>query len=549
MNEKDRQVLPPSNGEVDLPERLWAYDDFAAEEDQPVTEFASGLASLGFIRAALRRCAWLWCATAVAGLVCGVAFSVLSPPPYQASTSVLITHDPSSNQVDALQTDMALAASYTVAERTVQKLHLPESAATFHAAATITALTDRVLVITVSASSSSQAVLGARALAAEFLQFRAEELRTQQQLVVAGLEQQINQAKQHINAITTQISQLPGQPVERARLVAQRSDAVAALGLLKEAANTNQANAEVVTSAQIKGSHVLDAAVAIRHSPLKFALIYAFIGLVVGLAAGLAIVIIRALVSDRLRRRDDIADALGAPVGVSAGRIRASSSLLGWHGHRAAQDRDVQRIAAQLRGALRESSSHAAALAVVSVDIDKAAARLVAALATSWADQERQVVVADLCPGAPAARLLGAGQRGIQTVKVGQAHLTVVVPAGDEILPNGPVYQAPSPARDAPSGGPLASLYARADILLTLVTLDPSFGGEHLKTWATDAVPVVSAGHSSWLRLHAVGEMIRLAQVSLLPAILVGAEKSDESLGMTDSGTPQSVAGLRILGR
>jgi hypothetical protein len=34
---------------------------------------------------------------------------------------------------------------------------------------------------------------------------------------------------------------------------------------------------------------------------------------------GMAIVVIRALITDHLRRRDDIAEALGAPVGLSVG--------------------------------------------------------------------------------------------------------------------------------------------------------------------------------------------------------------------------------------
>jgi hypothetical protein len=67
--------------------------------------------------------------------------------------------------------------------------------------------------------------------------------------------------------------------------------------------------------------------------------------------------------------------------------------------------------------------------------------------------------------------------------------------------------------------------------VLTLVTLDPSLGGEYLSSWAADAVVVVTAGQSSWTRIHAVGEMIRLAGTRLLFAILVGADKTDESLG------------------
>ena len=74
---------------------------------------------------------------------------------------------------------------------------------------------------------------------------------------------------------------------------------------------------------------------------------------------------------------------------------------------------------------------------------------------------------------------------------------------------------------------------ASADLLLTLVTLDPSLGAENLATWAASAVVVVTAGRSSWATINAVGEMIRLAGTSVASAVLVGTDKTDESLGVT----------------
>ena len=67
---------------------------------------------------------------------------------------------------------------------------------------------------------------------------------------------------------------------------------------------------------------MLDTAAPIPHSRLKLAIVYAVTGLIAGLALGMGIVVVRALVSDRLRRRDDIAQALGAPVKLSVGAVR-----------------------------------------------------------------------------------------------------------------------------------------------------------------------------------------------------------------------------------
>jgi len=49
-------------------------------------------------------------------------------------------------------------------------------------------------------------------------------------------------------------------------------------------------------------------------------MLYVGSGLLAGLALRLGIVVIRALVSDKLRRRDEIESALGVPVKLSAGR-------------------------------------------------------------------------------------------------------------------------------------------------------------------------------------------------------------------------------------
>jgi hypothetical protein len=54
---------------------------------------------------------------------------------------------------------------------------------------------------------------------------------------------------------------------------------------------------------------------------------------------------------------------------------------------------------------------------------------------------------------------------------------------------------------------------------------------------------MVTAGRSSGERLYGIGEMIRLAGVELISAVLVGADKTDESVGMTVSSSPPVSAG------
>ena len=61
----------------------------------------------------------------------------------------------------------------------------------------------------------------ANALATAFLQFRADQLEAQQNLVFGALDQQVSQAKQQVASLSKQISQLsaqPASPAQRAKL-------------------------------------------------------------------------------------------------------------------------------------------------------------------------------------------------------------------------------------------------------------------------------------------------------------------------------------------
>jgi hypothetical protein len=198
---------------------------------------------------------------------------------------------------------------------------------------------------------------------------------------------------------------------------------------------------------------------------------------------------------------------------------------------RGAQDTEVQRIAGHLRRAVPGSSRGPASLAVVPVDDPQVPALSLVSLALSCAGEGKKVIVADLCSGAPAARLLGAQDPGIHEVSAHDARLVVAVPERDDIVPVGPLDRGLVPAERSDFTGAVADACAAGNLLLTFTTLDPSLGSEHLATWATDAVAVVTAGRSSWTRIHSAAELIRLSGTRLVSAVLVGADKTDETLG------------------
>ena len=541
MNDNDQAAILSLN-RYDQPTWLWAQDDYAEVEDQ-AADGNAGLVSLRFIQAAIRRSVRFWGAMAAAGFLIGAGLYLASPPVYQASTQLLLTVGPEATPGTAILDDQAIAQSRAVAAGALNRLGLQRSvsASSFIGSYTATVVTDKVLLITVNASSSNDAVKRANALAAAFLTYRAQQLEAQQKLVFRGLDQQVTQARQQIASLRKRISQVsaePSSPAQRANLTslrAERSQATSELTALQQTVNNDKADIQTSTTSQAKGSQVLDAAAPLPpHSRLKHLLLYAAFGLIAGLTLGLGIVVIRAIISDRLYRRDDVARALGAPVKLSVSTVRLRRWLPGKRGLAVARSANVQRITAYLGSTLAANSRGRAALAVVPVDDPQVAAVSLVSLAMSCVQQMGlRVIVADLRNGAPAARLLGVSQPGIHTVRQDNVQLMVAIPDRDDVAPIGPLGSESLAPHSAACGEKLAVAFASADLLLTLATPDPSIGGEHLATWAPVAVAMVTAGQSSWTKINAVGEMIRLAGMRLVSAVLVGADKADESLGVT----------------
>lgn len=545
MTDRDQRMIFSLNGDSGEPERFGAYDDFAATESRSA-DSAPGLVSLGFIRAAIRRSVRFWGVIALVGLLVGLGTLKAHPREYQAKASVLLTLGPYDNFQTAANNNQAIAVTPAVAQLAVQELGLQENPNSFLSAYTAASITDQLIVLTASAPSANQAVLRANAVASAFLKFRAENMRTQFNLVQESLQQQIVQAKQHVNSINAQISQLQGQPSQLSKLQAEQSSAEGTLGTLQQTFTGNQAGTQPAVTAAIQGSKVLNVAL-LPHSKLKPLVTYAAVGLIVGLAVGLGIVVVRALVSDRLRRRDDIAYALDAPVKLSVGPLRARRLLPSLPRRAAQRDLDMRRVILCLQNAVPRRSQGPAGLAVVAVDNGPVVARAVAALAASYAGQGDQVVAADVSMDTHLAHLLGGKGPGAHAVSYNGVNFSLVIPDRNDAAPVGPLRAVTSPARTAPAGDALGESYASADLLLTLVTLDPALGGDHLATWATAAVVVVSAGQSSAERIHGVGEMIRLAGTRLDSVVLVGADDSDKSLGLARASYEQ--AGVEVLGR
>jgi capsular polysaccharide biosynthesis protein len=541
VNDPD-PILGWSNGiGDDLPERLWGYEDLTALEDRSSDGVPGGLVSLAFITAALKRRAWLWCLTAVLGLVIGTGLYHKDPPAYHATASVLLADNPNQDAATQIENDQAMAESQAVAALVVGGLGLQQSVSSFQAASTVTIVTNNVLLFNVGAPNANDAMARVTALATDFLKYRAQYNQSVQQQELSQLDQQFNQAQTSLNSINAQISQVSARPTSPANQteLAKLKTQLSTEGQIEQYVTGTKATLQTTTSVMVHDSKLLGAPTLLPRSHLKGIALYVVGGLFGGLAVGMIIIIIGALVSDRLRRRDDVAEALGAPVKVSVGALR-SGRLPGRPGRAAKRGRDTKRVVAHLRRTVPGRSRGAVGLAVVAVDNEKDVAPAVVSLAVSCANDGRQVVVADLAGGA-LARLLGVKGPGIHPVTVGGQRLTAIVPDRDDIAPAGPLQTL---APHGAASDAVVAACASADLLVTLATLDPASGGDHLATWATEAVAVVTVGRSSADRIHAVGEMTRLGGTRLDSVVLIGAEKSDESLGVTP--TPMESAQVRL---
>ena len=351
------------------------------EEEDLAVDRSVTLTSLGFLRAALRRSAWLWCATAVLGIIIGYGLYAKFPPAYQATTSILVTNDPSQNPADAIATNVTLAASQAVAGQALQQLGLNESVNVFLAGYTVTDPSDQVLVFTANAPSSAEAVRRASVLASAFLQFRANYLKNQLGYVQTALSQEVAQAGQQVNSINQQIAAesaklvTPEQQTKLSNLQTELTSAKNVLAAAQQNEVGTSATDRATTATEINGSASLSVPTPLPHTFKKGKAFYIGVSFFVGLVLGMAIVIIRALMSDRLRRRDEVAEVIGAPVKLSVRSMGSRSHLPRLGRPAGGPAMDMRRMVSHLNGLATQLSSAAPSasrrlkgLAIVAVD-------------------------------------------------------------------------------------------------------------------------------------------------------------------------------------
>lgn len=490
----------------------------------PFREDVRGFVSLRTIRYALRRGRRLWASAAVVGVLAGATISLALPRDYSATATILLAHQSGADPADAMATDVALLTTRAVALQVVRDLHLRTSATDFLSHVSADTVSDEVLKVTVTSSSPRSAVQETSVLVGDYLKFRSTQLSAQQTSLTRALDQQATALKAKIATETKQIASAgtgsgsgTSASPDLTRLVSQRTNDSAQLATVYAAL----ASAQASTSAMVSSSRMIDAPTALPVGALKTTAVDSASGLVAGLLVGLLAVMTPVVISDRARTRREVSSALGAPVRLS---IERHSSLPTLRRSVTEPTRDTDLVVAHLSGRPESVWRTPRVIAVVSIDSDVRCADYVAALVTSIAQHGDRVLVTDLSE----KRLLA---QQLQDVSGSAA---VLGPGAVEVVP-----------AEATSAGSLGK-WAENDAIVVFAAIDIAVGAEELATWAKDAVVVVTAGRTDVTAIRSVAELLTVAGIRIVSAILLDADPLDDTVG-TAVGDAVGGAGVTTL--
>ncbi|GAB3443575.1 hypothetical protein GCM10027517_22220 [Phycicoccus ginsengisoli] len=487
------------------------------------------LGTLHYLRNSLRRLWRTWVGLAAVGALLGLAVVVYLPPGSAATVTILMVHPADLDPAAAMATDLSLLNTREVAQRTVEQLGLAVSPEAFQGSVSAQATTAEILTVTVTGASDADAVHRSQVLSETFLRFRREQLGS----ITAGI---VDGYQSRINALQAQIRGLDqGAQSQSTDVVTQRAQLAVQVAQLEQASD----DATMGLDAALASTHVLDAAHPVTRSHKKTLVLDVGSGLLGGLALGVAIVFFRALTTDRLRRRHDIALALDVPVAysvASAGTPARGLARLfprrrgqrGWRG----SDLDLL-VEGAASTVIRTGTSRAPhRVAVAAVGNAAAAAAVVHGLGEALRQRGFAVVLVDLSrSGALARAPRRVRRRGEHEAGTVEAYR----PAGSvPELARGPLAAGYAGGATVSMGDEWGARWDAADVVLVLAEVNPGVDAESLGTWVDQVIPLVTAGRATPELLETTGELLRAAGLSLPYVMLVGADETDESLGVVE---------------
>ena len=410
---------------------------------------------------ALRRRWRIMLVGVLGGIVLAGLLTLLLPKTYATQSKVNLGRRPTAfNPTEVMRTEAASANRSQMAQRVIDALSLNVKVEDMLKQYKATPETDDVLVFAVQGPTAQDAVDRANKFAEQFLEARKERLDDDLKTENKAREEKVKALTASIQVIDDQLPGASNNITQYDALIRQKTDLVQQ----QTTAQTKIDDAKTEVALAGKNSYVLQDALK-PSSPIKPSLRF---NLVLGLVAGLMVagtyVLVKDVLSGKLRTRDAIAEAVGAP--VLAGFTAAGGS----GGSKGVSSRAVTRPGAQLIRAARAVVNELGPTAgpdtpilIASVEADGEAALLALTVANLLADLGRgALMLADASLAhPPLPRLLqaaGALPEGTNTSgddgEAARCFMAVESPSGTQHW---------EPVATRASAGDLVGLLAPAD--------------------------------------------------------------------------------------
>jgi capsular polysaccharide biosynthesis protein len=472
---------------------------------------------------------------AALGAALGVAAFTALPTTYATTTATLLKRLPEDNvnPASAIATELQLSRSVIVAEDIAERLGITEEPKATLRSYEAVAASDDVIRFVVRDESAEAAIARAEAVTDAFFAFRADLISGRVDTAVAAVEEQIAQLSARSDVVQEQIdaiiavgdsTELDSARVRQlADLTDQRSQIAQSILDLEQTITLTRAQEQNV----LQGSSVIEAPQQPDNPlPVKFVLLVGLFTML-GLAAGLGPIVVKELLSNRVRRRDDIVGAGGIDVVAAFAMDRRASSrptrrridaLLARGGPTVSDTATA--IAAMVPITVTRGSGYSVVL--VSVESRAATVATAAMTAKRLADHGRTVVVIDRdgdvfdLPG-----LLEGEVDLIEGVRSIESGYTTV-------------------------SGRMADLRVRqvlaaADVVISLIELDPTRPGP-LGLPSDLVLLVATAAATDLASVATAAAWTRASGAPLRGAVLAGLDSKDRTAGLTERGVvPTSI--------
>jgi hypothetical protein len=428
-----------------------------------------------------------WATCAAAGLIAGIALTIVAPAGSTAVASILVVHA-EEGQPEAMETDVALFETSQVAGAALQILGSDAPPQALLGSYYGEPLAPNVLQLTVTAGIDQDALARAQALAEAYIAFNVERAAKVAEAESAALRDRRARVETELADVANAIADASPQNLNRLEILqGRRASLSAQVDELERLAEEAAIGAPRVGATQIVDSpRLIGRPFAIE------VMINGLAGLVLGLGVGLALATIATVVKDRPVLRRDIAANLGASVIAQLPAPHWGPTRF-WRSPKEEHKRVTAAMVRLVRG------SHMP-LSLLELGCPRAAAALAVGMAQELA-LDGAVQLVDGLPGSALRQFASAAQSELTVVDI----------------------------EDAGAPGPMSSGHGERRI--GVGSVGPGTAWTDLRHLGTESLLVVCAGYAEVTWLHTVARQLADADIFVLGVVLVHPDPRDRSDG------------------